>query len=73
MKGTCRDLAALFLACSPRRSYRAVVLTFACPTNCWTIEMSTPASRRSETQDRRRSCGENGRTFAFFARVWSMA
>ncbi len=27
--GTCKDLAALFLACSPRRSYRAVVVTLA--------------------------------------------
>ena len=32
--GTFNDLAALPLACSPRRSYRAVAFTFAWPTNC---------------------------------------
>jgi hypothetical protein len=49
-KGTCSDLAALFLACSPLLSYLAVVVTLAWPTKRWTTEMSTPASRRSDTE-----------------------
>jgi len=56
--------AALFLACPPRRSYLAVVVTLACPTKCCTTEMSTPASRRSDTHDRRKSWGEKARTSA---------
>ena len=44
------------------------MVTLAWPTNRCTTLMSTPASRRSDTHDRRRSWGENDLTLAFFAR-----
>lgn len=51
--------AADFFARSPRRSYRAVVVTLACPANPATTDKSAPVSRRSEMKDLRKSCGLN--------------
>jgi len=51
----------------------AVVVTLSCPTKRCTAEISTPASRTSDTQERRRSGGEKARTLALAARAWRMA
>jgi len=42
-------LAALRLYVSTRRSYRAVVTAFECPTSSCTVSRSTPASSSPET------------------------
>lgn len=53
--GTCSRSAAFFLARSPRRSYRTVVLRLAWPAISFTTEMSAPASSRPDTNVRLKS------------------
>jgi len=45
--GTCSVSTAVRLEASPRRSYRWVVVTLACPASCCTVEISTWASSKS--------------------------
>src|SRR4051794_38456125 len=66
--GTWIISAARLRALSPRLSYLAVTAGDECPANACTDTMSAPASSMSLIIERRRSCGENVATLAFFAR-----
>jgi hypothetical protein len=72
IKGILSRAAALRLAASPRRSYRAVVAMLACPASSATVAKSAPAASRVLMKVRRRSCGLKVATLACAALTLSI-